>query len=265
VVRALEEPVAGPGSLAQWLVAERASKDVRILFSGCGGDELFGGYARCAALRFDEPPEGLEAYAPLFAKVRGLPPARRARLLLDRSTPSLFSRDFLAAHPPPEAEFEEAFARDGLDPFAAAARAEVEWTLPALLQVEDRVSMAFSVETRVPLLDRRRLRAAARLAPEARVDAKGRLKPLFRRAAAAHLPAAARARRDKMGFPLPLGAWFAGPWLGHAREVLLDRRTRERGFLDPAGVVQALANPGRYDRGLFSVLFLEHWCRTFLP
>lgn len=264
VVEALEEPVAGPGSLAQWLVARRAGRDVRILLSGCGGDELFGGYARAAALAHDEPPAGLEAYAPLFRRVRGLPPAERAFALLDRRSPALFTADFLAAHPAPVEEFRELFAAGDLHPLAAAARAELEITLPALLQVEDRITMAFSLEGRVPLLDRRLLRTAMRLAPEARVSADGTLKALFRRAAAPVLPPAVRARKDKMGFPLPLDAWLQGPWRSFARDTLLESRTLQRGMLDRRGVEAALLEPGRYDRGLYAALALELWCRAFL-
>jgi asparagine synthase (glutamine-hydrolysing) len=264
VVAALEEPVAGPGSVAQWLVAERAAADVRVLLSGCGGDELFGGYARAAALVRDEPPAGLEAYAPLFRRVAGLAPAERAFALLDRSAPHVFARDFLAAHPAPAAEFLESFAIGRLDPLAAAARAEVSIVLPGLLQVEDRVTMRHGIEGRVPLLDRRLLRCAARLAPEARVARDGRVKALLRDAAAPHLPGAVRARTDKMGFPLPLGEWFAGPWRAFARDVLLDRRARERGMIDPGGVERALDRNGGYDRGLYAALALELWCRSFL-
>ncbi len=264
VVRALEEPVAGPGAVAQWLVAERAARDVRILLSGCGGDELFGGYARTVALLRDEPPEGLQAYAPLFARARGLPPATRAFELLSRREGSLFARDLLDRHPSPREEFEEAFAVGGLDPLAAAGRAEIAIVLPGLLQVEDRVSMAFGVESRVPLLDRRLLRCAARLAPEARVDAEGRPKALFRSAAAPHLPAAIRARRDKMGFPLPLALWLGGPWRPFAKDLLLDRRTRERGMVDPLRAEEALAAAAPYDRGLYAAILLELWCRAFL-
>jgi len=253
VVRALEEPVAGPGALAQFLVARRASQDVRILMSGCGGDELFGGYARAVALVRDEPPPGLAHYEPLFARVRGLPPGERAYALLAR-TP--IARD---ARPPREA-FLEAFAEGGLDPLAAAARAEMNIILPGLLQVEDRVAMAHSVESRVPLLDRRLLRVAMRLAPEQRVDAEGRAKALFRDAAAPHLPAVVRARTDKMGFPLPLRDWFAGPWKAPAAEILNDRRTRERGILD----LDALTGHARYDRGLYSAVLFELWCRAYL-
>jgi len=264
VVRALEEPVAGPGAVAQWLVAERASRDVRILLSGCGGDELFGGYARAAALVRETPPSGLEAYAPLFARARGLAPAARAYALLSRREETLFTRDFLDRHPAPRGEFEEAFAVGGLEPLAAAARAEISIVLPGLLHVEDRVAMAFGVETRVPLLDRRLLRCAARLPPEARVGPDGRPKALFRAAAAPHLPAAVRARRDKMGFPLPLARWFAGPWRAFARDTLLDRRTRERGMVDPHRAEAALSAAAPYDRGLYAALLLELWCRAFL-
>ena len=125
VVERLEEPVAGPGSLAQYVVAERASKDVRILLSGCGGDELFSGYARNAALALDAPPAGMEGYAPLWERLAGLDSAERAFAGLDRRAPQLFCADFLDAHPAPRAEFLEAFETGGLDPLAAAARAEV--------------------------------------------------------------------------------------------------------------------------------------------
>jgi asparagine synthase (glutamine-hydrolysing) len=263
VVAALEEPLAGPGSLAQWIVARRAAEDVRVLLSGCGGDELFSGYARHAALLQDAPPPGLERYAPLFARMAGLAPGRRALCGLNRRAPGLFTAEFLAAHPAPEEEFLESFAADGLHPLAAASRAELALTLPALLQVEDRIGMAFSLETRVPLLDRRLLRAASRLAPEQRIH-DGNLKALLREAAAPLLPPAVAGRRDKMGFPLPLGEWFAGPWAGFAREVLLDRRTLARGMLDARGVKEALDGQGQYDRGLYAALLLELWHRTFI-
>ncbi|MHC4939168.1 MAG: asparagine synthase (glutamine-hydrolyzing) [Planctomycetota bacterium] len=249
VVRALEEPVAGPGSMAQFLVARRAAEDVRIVLSGCGGDELFGGYARAVALVRDEPPAELAAYGPLFEKVRGLPPAERAYALLERN-PGPAIRD----------AFIEAFDQDGLEPLAAAARAEMIIILPGLLQVEDRVTMAHSVESRVPLLDRRLLRVAMRLPPEARVDENGRAKALLRDAAAPHLPAVVRDRRDKMGFPLPLRDWFDGPWREPATEILQDRRTIERGLVDPG----LLTGQARYDRGLYSALILELWAREYL-
>ncbi len=257
VVRAMEEPAAGPGVVAQWLVAREAAKEVRVLLSGCGGDELFGGYARAAAVARDEPPPGLEPYAPLFARVKGLSPRARVAALLDRRSDALFTKDFLAVHPPPHEEFLGRFEGDAL-------RAELGVTLPALLHVEDRVTMAFGMEGRVPLLDNRLLRSAVRLPPEARVDGSGRLKALLRDAAAPLLPAAVRARRDKMGFPLPVGAWCAGPWKDLVLDVCCGPRARQRGVIDAAGVERALERPGRYDRGLFAALFLELWHRTFL-
>jgi len=252
VVRAMEEPAAGPGVLGQWLVAKAASREVRILLSGCGGDELYGGYARAAAITRDEPPPGLEAYAGLFARVRGLDPGTRVRALLDRRQGALFTRDFLEAHPPPREEIGD------------APSAELRVTLPALLHVEDRVTMAFGIEGRVPLLDRRLLRSAVRLPEGARVDGRGRLKALLRDAADPLLPEAVRARRDKMGFPLPIGTWCAGPWRDLVMDTCCGARARERGVVDAQAVERALARPGPFDRGLFAALFLELWFEAFL-
>ena len=106
-----------------------------------------------------------------------------------------------------------------------------------------------------------------RLPESARVGPGGELKALLKAAAATLLPPSVRARRDKMGFPLPLSDWMRGPWNAGAREILLDRRTKERGMLDTVAVEAALSNTDRkhrYDRGLYAALTLELWCRTFL-
>ncbi|HEX5138014.1 MAG TPA: asparagine synthase (glutamine-hydrolyzing) [Planctomycetota bacterium] len=252
VVRAMEEPAAGPGVLGQWIVAREVAREARVLLSGCGGDELFGGYARAAALVHDAPPPGLEAYAPLFARVRGLAGGDRARALLDRRGDALFTREFLDAHPAPGEGIGDAVA------------AELSITLPALLHVEDRVTMAFGIEGRVPLLDRRLVRSAVRLPAGARVDARGRLKALLRDAAEPLLPEAVRARQDKMGFPLPIGAWCRGPWRDLVMDVCCGARARERGVVDAGKVAAAVEHGGRFDRGIFAALFLELWFRSFL-
>ena len=96
------------------------------------------------------------------------------------------------------------------------------------------------------------------------MDAAGHAKVLLRAAASRFLPAAVRDRRDKMGFPLPLGEWFAGPWREPAREILLDERTRRRGWVDTRAVESALTRHARYDRGLYSALLFAVWCETFL-
>jgi hypothetical protein len=67
-----------------------------------------------------------------------------------------------------------------------------------------------------------------------------------------------------MGFPLPVGAWCAGPWRDLVRDTCLSPRARGRGMIDPLAVERALERPDRFGRGLYAALFLELWCRTFL-
>jgi asparagine synthase (glutamine-hydrolysing) len=134
--------------------------------------------------------------------------------------------------------------------------------LPALLEVEDRASMAWSLESRVPLLDRRVL-AFVDACPDEVLLGDGELKSLLRRAATPVLPAAARARSDKMGFPVPLAAWARGPLRPLFRDLLCDRTARERGFYDADGVDRMLAGESVEARHLWALVNVELWHREF--
>lgn len=215
VLRALGGPVAGPGAVSQWLVcAALADAGVGVVYSGQGGDELFGGYERHRLLlqrdlglpltpapgyeRLLDPGATDPAAAVLFRGGRLLPllePEMRARVLNARRSlpvpgPGLADRLL---------EF------------------EVETLLPGLLAVDDRTTAAFGMEGRVPLLDPALARLALRmpLREKSPPDASRRA---FRVACDPFLPDGIKQRKDKMGFPVPLDQWLRGPW----RSVLRD-------------------------------------------
>ena len=116
-------------------------------------------------------------------------------------------------------------------------------TLPALLQVEDRVSMAVSLESRVPLLDHRLADLVASMPPAMKFRG-GEMKYILKRAVQDTLPPRILERKDKMGFPVPLHLWAQGRARDFFRDVLLSRRCRERGIFDPARGRQLLGQRG---------------------
>ena len=142
-----------------------------------------------------------------------------------------------------------------------AVRFDRRVLLPALLHVEDRTSSAWSVESRVPLLDRRVLAFVDRC-PDRVLFGDGELKFLFRRAALRDLPRAARERRDKMGFPVPLAAWARGPLAGFLRETLAGGAARSHGWIDGDAVPRLLAGESVEARHLWSAINLELWMRA---
>jgi asparagine synthase (glutamine-hydrolysing) len=131
---------------------------------------------------------------------------------------------------------------------------------------QDQMSMAASIESRVPFLDHHLVEFAARLPP--RMKLRGlTTKWILREAVKPLLPREILARR-KMGFPVPFGHWLRGAGADLARDVLLDTRARQRGLTDPAAVaalVDAHAR-GTIDGGdaLWSLINLELWYRTFV-
>jgi asparagine synthase (glutamine-hydrolysing) len=140
---------------------------------------------------------------------------------------------------------------------------DLETSLPALLHVEDRVSMACSVESRVPLLDHRIVDLLATV-PAGLKFRGGEMKHIMKLAARDILPPSIMARKDKMGFPVPLHLWAAGPCREFFHDILLSDRARQRGVFDPVEVERLMDSHRPFSRRLWGMLCLELWHREFL-
>jgi asparagine synthase (glutamine-hydrolysing) len=144
--------------------------------------------------------------------------------------------------------------------------ADIKTYLVELLMKQDQMSMAASIESRVPFLDHKLVEFVATMPTEWKLSG-FTTKRVLREAAKDLLPDSIL-RRPKMGFPVPFGIWSRGPWRGVVRDVLLDRRARERGLFDTVQVMRLLDDhaAGRTDGGdiLWSLLNLELWYRTWI-
>ena len=292
LVWGLDEPFADASMVPTFHVAEMARAHVTVALSGDGGDEAFAGYDTYPwALRYaraDAVPHVLRRLASLPA---GWLPADSAwgrrwrrigmsvvdrhlevmshfppRSLRDVLSPSL--RDATRRHDPwSAARAIHARATRGLGETAAlpALDALTYMTDDVLVKV-DRTSMMNSLETRAPLLDHHVLEWVARL--PFRWKLRGDVtKWVLRECVRPYLPAGILAR-GKQGFGVPLDRWFAGELGTLARDILLDRRTRERGWLDPAGVNRLLGGAGLRDelraKRVYTLVCLELWARCYL-
>jgi len=126
--------------------------------------------------------------------------------------------------------------------------------------------MAASIESRVPFLDHNVVEFAARL-PDSWKLSGWTTKRVLREAMKSVLPDTI-INRPKVGFPVPLGSWTRGRWNAVVSDVLLDRRSRERGIIDPPAVARLLDDhaAGSVDATdrIWSLLNLEIWFRTFI-
>jgi asparagine synthase (glutamine-hydrolysing) len=292
----MDEPVAGPGLFPQYFVSKLAREHVKVVLGGQGGDEVFGGYTRYLIAYLEECIKGgiegtqedaryvvdfesilpnlteLQGYQPLLKYLwqDGLfgPADMRYYRLIDRSAglQGLVAPDAFQGcdgYRPVEA-YREVFAEGQCRSLInRMTRFDLKTLLPALLQVEDRTSMAVSLESRVPLLDHRIAELVASVPPRVKY-AGGRSKHLFRQVVRHIVPPAVFARKDKMGFPVPLTEWYGGgPVREFVRDALLDGRARQRGLIDGAGVEGLLSGERSYGRAMWGLLSLELWMRAF--
>jgi asparagine synthase (glutamine-hydrolysing) len=292
----MDEPAAGPGLFPQYFVSKLATQHVKVVLGGQGGDEIFGGYTRYLIAYLEQCLKGgiagthedhkyivtFESILPNLRQLQGYEPLlrhfweeglfdsedRRYFRLIDRSPEIrklinlehfIDERDYN-----PYDEFRNVF-------YSADCKAlinKITWfdmktLLPALLQVEDRTSMAVSLESRVPLLDRRIVELVASMPPMIKYKG-GRSKHIFRKVVADFIPPEINSRTDKMGFPVPLSEWYRNePVREFIMETLLGDRARLHGLIRTDCVESFLESAQPYGRGIWGLLCFELWMKAF--
>ena len=295
VIYHLDFPVAGPGSFPQYMVSKLAAENVKVVLGGQGGDEIFGGYARYVVAYFEQcikaaidghygngnyvvtlesivPNLGLlREYKPLMKQFwsEGLfgPMDERYFRLVDRSTDmrdeidwsALDSRqvfeDFATIFNNPTNVEKEAY-------FDKMTHFDFKCLLPALLQVEDRMSMAHGLESRVPLLDHPLVEFAATVPADMKFKG-GNMKHLLKQVFAQELPAEILNRRDKMGFPVPLKEWFAHELKDFAMDTFGTMAAKHRPYINSQAVLKNFGQEARFSRKTWGLLSLELWHQQF--
>lgn len=297
----LDEPAAGPGAFPQLMVSELARRHVKVVLGGQGGDEMFGGYARYLMMYLEESLKGsifesqdpqrhlvmlarslphlalLQDYVPLLQRFwsKGLFGSMEQRYYaLTNRSPALtahFTAEFLAHRD--EGALYEAFERQfneilslvstgGSSLFNRMTAYDVRTMLQSLLHVEDRMSMAVSIESRLPLLDHRIAELTFRMPPVHKYR-DGNAKAALRAAVGTLVPATVLERKDKMGFPVPFAEWARGPLRDFVGDLLLGEAARRRGIYDLKGVARLIEGESPYGRELWGILCLETWFQVF--
>jgi asparagine synthase (glutamine-hydrolysing) len=292
LVSHFDEPFGDSSAIPTWYVSQLASRHVTVVLSGDGGDELFGGYdhyfphPRVAAFDRWAPP-GAKAVAsmiwPLLPHgvtgknfLRRVSRDARGRFLDEIGYFQRDEKDALLTGDvrrqlgatDAEARLRAHFERFGHLPWAAQMmRFDFETYLPEdILTKVDRMSMAHSIESRVPLLDNDVVDFSVRLPAGLKVR-NGRRKHILKEAAAQLLPEEILTRR-KQGFAVPVGAWFRSNLRDFFSDVLLSSRARQRGYFEPRFVARILGEhlSGRRDHTLrlWALVIFELWHRQYL-
>ncbi|HWC27188.1 MAG TPA: asparagine synthase (glutamine-hydrolyzing) [Solirubrobacteraceae bacterium] len=274
-------------SYPNWYVARLASKFVTVVLSGSGGDELFGGYPwrYYRAVVNDDFDDYIAKYYGFWHRL--VPDAHRAALFrpeLWRQLDGVRTQDIFRA------VFRDGEApRSPQDYVNHSLYLEAKTFLHGLLVVEDKLSMAHSLETRVPFLDNDLVDFALRVPVRLKLRDLDRVveldenepgnkperffrrtrdgKLILRQVMARHVPETVT-DRVKQGFSGPDASWFRGDSIDYVRDVLFDPGAKLYEFFSPEGVRTLVEQhlDGRENRRLllWSLLSFEHWCRTFL-
>jgi len=292
----MEEPVCEPPAIALYYIAKRAREHVTVLLSGEGGDEAFAGYSDYRNLiwleliknggallnnaisrgvslvssLFDMP--RLEKYVPLMHDPFPYYYCSRAsisRRAIDNGIGCVYSAEYLKTYDrafslaPVRAYQSRMYGQDKLN--AMLYIDTKTWLLDDLLIKADKMTMANSIELRVPLLDHKILEFAASLPCSYKL--KGfTTKYILKKALSQRIPKRIR-NRKKTGFPVPYERWLRTDLKDLVWDVLLDSRTISRGYFNKVAIERLLrtnTHGQAVSKTIFSLLILELWQRTFL-
>jgi asparagine synthase (glutamine-hydrolysing) len=293
----MEEPVCEPPAVAMYYVSKFAKNSVKVLISGEGGDEAFGGYQVYRNLLW------LERFKRLIKPLRGAVSSGALALnrvihsdkigkygpLLNVPFESFYYSGTSNRHNFFDQHFEKLYSRE----FAPLVNRELSgsvvkryvkngnigdlvnrmlyvdtktWLPDDLLLKADKMTMANSIELRVPFLDHKVLEFAASLPGSYKVRG-FTTKYILKKLLSERIPPEIL-NRKKVGFPVPIANWLRTDLKGWVRELLLDRETLARGYFD-RGCIEYLISQndvrgGVYSKEIFSLVVLELWHREFV-
>lgn len=294
VVYHLDQPVAGPGALPQYIVSKHAREHLKVVLGGQGGDELFGGYARYLVAYFEQCFKAAidgtmdsgnfvvsyESILPNLTALRDYKPMlqefwrdgmfeemdRRYFRLINRATTLTdeINWDMLGDYSPYET-FRSVFNAENAGSgsyFDRMTHFDFKTLLPALLHVEDRVSMAHGLESRLPFLDHPLVEIAATIPADVKFEG-GQMKRVLKAALRHIVPSAIIERTDKMGFPTPVVEWAKGEARDFVHDVLATQRARNRDLVDNRKVLARLDEEATFGRSFWGLFTLELWQQEF--
>ncbi len=294
-----DEPLAHPSSVALNFVSKLAAEHVKVVLTGEGSDESLAGYARYGKtlmnLRLGKAYDFLipRSLRHLIAdRIEGLPveskirhKLRKSFFVVEPSIESAYFDNFAVFSRSMQAGILSASTKERLngssDPYLEMSRlfnrseegamldrmlyTDTKTYLHELLMKQDQMSMAASIESRVPFLDHKLMEFSASMPLNMKLRGRS-TKYVLRRAMKNVLPEEILTR-SKMGFPVPIGKWFRGEFRHIIDDFLLSDRSLGRGIFEPDAVRQLVArhmNGENHDERLWSLVNFEMWQRRFI-
>ena len=290
IIYHMDYPAAGPGVFPQFMISETVSKNNKVVLGGQGGDEIFGGYARyiipyfekCISDSIDGNNSLLLELLPAISVLKEYKPMLKEFLkegtfdsldqryfrLSDRSSSI---KDIINWDTLNQIETKEIFINKFNnktipedDYFNKMLHFDLENSLPALLHVEDRVSMAWGVESRVPLLNHKIIEYISSIPENVKINP-GNMKFLLKETYKNELPDEILNRKDKMGFPVPLNDWIKNVELNqYFKDLMNNLKKRNLYFLNiPDDLISNLDNGSSFSRQYWILMNIELWYQTF--
>ncbi len=294
VIYHLDYPVAGPGAFPQYHVSKLAAQHRKVILGGQGGDEIFGGYTRYLIAYFEQCIKGaidntlhngnfvvtyesiipnlvsLQNYKPLLKEFfkEGLfnPIDERYFRLINRA-PDLKNEikwEELGEYKPFHT-FSKIFNGTNVGKesyFDKMTHFDFKTLLPALLQVEDRMSMAHGIESRVPFLDHPLIEFAATMPADIKFK-DGTLKMILTNTMRHELPTEILERKNKMGFPVPLNDWLGNELKEFVGDLFSSQQAKTRGYFNNNEILKGLSTENKFGRKAWGLLSLEIWYKQF--
>jgi len=290
----MDYPESGPGIFPQFMVSKLASEHVKVVLGGQGGDEIFGGYTRYFIAYLEQSLRGaifetqdqqqhigilneliknlpiLKNYVPMLSSFwkENLfgDKDRRYFDLINRmcGVEHLFSKEFMEnlSQERNFEKFKKAFGDESQPYFNRMTMFDLKYSMQGLLHVEDRVSMAHSLESRVPFLDYRLIDYVSTIPPVYKFK-NGKLKNILISAFKDKLPAKIVNRKDKQGFPVPLDIWKKDKKLQtFMADILFSSEAVHRGYYNKKEIEKTIFKQNGFSRGLWGVLNLELWLKN---